>query len=698
MTRSTSIAVRIRPALLAVLALLLASSTFTFPTSAQARGWMGRTGYAYNGHTLGTLKPPGYSEQAICIDTDADLPSRRTSPARKDKPALNYLVTRYGQTTSNVDAAALAWIIKDELNDPAFGNARRILASLSSATQKKITSRAEAMRTEARRLAGPYRLAPAELEIDSSGGEIRGLGIRTDSGALLAGVTLTLDLSGPARFADGSTRTGLTSSAELQTLAVHTTGVGEVTLSVRTGKVLAGTRVNIHPSPKGTSGQRMVTAGPKVSLNTSAEAGSTVRAVVDSQVSAPVLATGGVVSDTVVVETDPALAGATVKVSTTLWGPLPQAPSETDEPPDGTDEVETLATTLRLDEEGGGEVTLELSVPLREPGWYVFVESVADDDDLGLDGATGSFGRPGETVVVVAPGSIATTVSRQLAGVGTVLTDTVDVTGVVPDLPGVAYLLTGELRGPLNPADGSCEGLEFSRADVALDLEPLEITENGTVTGLGRFTVEKPGCYSYGETLTATLGEEVLWGAEHPVGTTSQTALVIGPSITTVARATSAHVGAVITDTIELSGTSGVPGTISGSLLGPVEPVEGRCTGLDWTGAPLAQELPAIPTTGDGRFLTVGFNVVTAGCYTYTETWTSTTQQAEPIQASTPPGEVSETLLFSPPPPEAPTGSTLRINSGRPAAGTGPATGVGAAVLMAACLTAAALVRRRLHR
>jgi hypothetical protein len=506
---------------------------------AEARGWMGRTGFAYNGHTLGTLRPNGYSEQAVCIDTDSDLPSRRTSPSKKSKPVLNYLMTKYSQTTSDIDAAALAYIVKDDLNDPGLSNAKAVLNHVGASTEKKIRARIADLRDEAKKYAGPYAMLTPDAAIEQVDGHlvgrISGIGITSDSGTLMKGIKITLKLSGPATFDEtGTTSLIVTSADEPITVPLTMTGPGDIQVSASTGKVLAGNTIYIHPSPKNTSDQRMVTTGPKTAVSAADEATAdiSVEANVTSQASAAVVAQGAFVSDTVRVTTSPELAGKTVKATTTAYGPLDAEPVESDEIPEGIDEVETLEAELELDADGNADVTLELSNKLNQPGWYVFVEAVADNPDIGLEGTTGTFGRKSETVLVYAPGLVETKISAQLVEAGSTFSDTAIVTGIVKGAPGVTVTLTGELRGPVAPVGGKCENLDWSDAPVAVEIDAQVITEDGEYPGLGEFVTPagQSGCYSYGETLTATLDGQQLWQTIHPAGLTPQTALVVLPT------------------------------------------------------------------------------------------------------------------------------------------------------------------------
>ena len=90
------------------------------------------------------------------------------------------------------------------------------------------------------------------------------------------------------------------------------------------------------------------------------------------------------------------------------------------------------------------------------------------------------------------------------------------------------------------------------------------------------------------------------------------------PTVVTTANASIATVGATLFDTITVSNADHLSGTVTASLLGPVAPVNGQCTGLNWSGAPVAGTATvSIPGTGVYKTSSVAVNA--AGCYTWTE-------------------------------------------------------------------------------
>lgn len=119
--------------------------------------------------------------------------------------------------------------------------------------------------------------------------------------------------------------------------------------------------------------------------------------------------------------------------------------------------------------------------------------------------------------------------------------------------------------------------------------------------------------------------------------------------------------GATLSDTATASGTFVYSGgvealntTISGKLLGPVAPINGKCSGLDWTGAPTAATIPSTPVSGPGDITGLGTYTVpdkasALGCYTYTEDVTVATAGGKILATyHHAAGDVSQTALVKP--------------------------------------------------
>jgi uncharacterized repeat protein (TIGR01451 family) len=116
----------------------------------------------------------------------------------------------------------------------------------------------------------------------------------------------------------------------------------------------------------------------------------------------------------------------------------------------------------------------------------------------------------------------------------------------------------------------------------------------------------------------------VLLPAEPPkVGLTAPTG---GPAMTTASTGASfmAYSTTPVYDTVTIVGTGGNGGTLDWSLVGPVAPVAGSCSGLDWTGATaIPANTGSTPIPGaDGQVKVGPATVQGQGCYSWTESLT----------------------------------------------------------------------------
>ena len=126
---------------------------------------------------------------------------------------------------------------------------------------------------------------------------------------------------------------------------------------------------------------------------------------------------------------------------------------------------------------------------------------------------------------------------------------------------------------------------------------------------------------------------------------------LVAPNTPTVVTKTSAATAPSFTslsDQVTISGTGGDAGTLAWKLLGPVAPVSGSCASVSWTGAPTAAS-GTVNVTADGTITTGPVAVSAVGCYTWTDTLTSTT--GFPYQVTVAPGaanEVTQVVPFTP--------------------------------------------------
>ena len=258
---------------------------------------------------------------------------------------------------------------------------------------------------------------------------------------------------------------------------------------------------------------------------------------------------------------------------------------------------------------------------LGSGGCYSWSQVLISTDANRPYGATSDPGATGETTIATPyPPSLVTTAELSVAGDGTrTLHDHV----VIDDIPVAAPAptpLTWTLYGPITPGSGrSCSGLSWGSAPVYLT-GTVPVTGNGTYDTPGE-VLSASGCYSYSEHLPATANSPAVTDA---AGKPGETVLIADPEVITSTSASVVHLWATSTDSIAISGTQGGTGSLAWSLVGPVAPVGGGCSDVDWTSAAtVAQGTIAIP--GDGTYLTDPVAGDRPGCYSWTEELTSGT-------------------------------------------------------------------------
>lgn len=119
---------------------------------------------------------------------------------------------------------------------------------------------------------------------------------------------------------------------------------------------------------------------------------------VTTQTSAQTVKPGAQITDTLTVTgLQP---GATIKVTTSLYGPFKNKPTEADAPPKNAPIVGTLKLKITADDSGSATITTK---PLRvdKPGYYVWHETIAKTAEH--QAWTAVFGQASETTQVIAP-------------------------------------------------------------------------------------------------------------------------------------------------------------------------------------------------------------------------------------------------------------------------------------------------------
>jgi len=188
----------------------------------------------------------------------------------------------------------------------------------------------------------------------------------------------------------------------------------------------------------------------------------------------------------------------------------------------------------------------------------------------------------------------------------------------VANTGGAGGTLDWTLLGPLSPGAGrSCAGLDWTGAATS-DHGTLTVSGDGTYA-TATSTPAATGCYSYSEQLT---GGSFASSVSSAAGSSAETVLIADPSLSATVSSSSVATGTSVADVIDVTGTTGQPGTISWKLLGAVpRGPDGTCATANFSGAAVIAQ-GTISVSGDGQYTTPATTVPAAGCYAYVDTLT----------------------------------------------------------------------------
>lgn len=485
--------------------------------------------------TIGTLdvRPGSDGNRVICISSGFNDPKTLTEAGDREDPqlaALFHLKDEEGKTLINtsdpVTAAALAEWTKRRLDDhPAEVDlAWQAFKEQHLDAVAPVEAKIAALGEYASKYTGNYTADPA-LKLSGTSGSVSSLGVKSGAN-WLAGYDLSVTLSGPATFENGSTAWRGKTTDSPSNLPIKITGLGEVTVSQKVtdlpGKSYRFYGASDFPASRL---QNMVSVNPS-SLEANGTTKASVEAVkpqLSSSVGAKVYKAGETGKDTVRITAG--VPGTTVPVSAVVFGPLQEVPSAVAaQAPKDTPVFDTVTKQVTLDSKGEASVEFTASKPFKA-GAYVWQEATAAAGIM--EAATSTYGRTAETSIV--PNiEVATQVSNQAATVGQELSDAAEVKGLIK-LDGVKYVLSGAAYGPVAPIDGKCTGVDWTNAPIAAQIEQRELTENSTLSGLGKFTSKAAGCYTYGESVAIFVNDKLVNQVDHPLGLATQTSLVSAP-------------------------------------------------------------------------------------------------------------------------------------------------------------------------
>ena len=175
--------------------------------------------------------------------------------------------------------------------------------------------------------------------------------------------------------------------------------------------------------------------------------------------------------------------------------------------------------------------------------------------------------------------------------------------------------------------------------------------------------ISAAGCYTYTESLQKGVNDLAV-GMSAPGGAT-ETSLVVPntPSVVTSISTRSALVGAMLSDTVSVSGIANAPVSGTWDLDGPVAPgTDGTCSSAAWTSAPIFHS-GTLSLDGNGETTSASTHAATvAGCYTFSDSLSATSTTT--AIGSTSLGLVNETALVTAAPTISTTISTKSASVG----------------------------------
>ncbi|MCL2482068.1 MAG: hypothetical protein FWF43_01355 [Propionibacteriaceae bacterium] len=407
-------------------------------------------------------------------------------------------------------------------------------------------------------------------------------------------------------------------------------------------------------------------------------------AVVTSQVSATASLPGQVITDagtvTNVVLTDPTSVTYTWTWQGTLYGPVAPGAAWTNAPVAKQWTTPITAAMVGPDRTASLTGMGSFSLPVEQlAGCYSYA---ADVTIVGSDGSTSTIhhpvGDPAQTTCApLGEVTVGTGINDPTPMAGTVVSDTVKATGVVPSVNGqpITWTLEGKLYGPVAPdASGSCLFADWSTAPVVNEytysLQDSDYRPDATfeISGLGEYTLpanQPAACWTYGERLTGVSadGSTSMSAGDSP-GAIDQIASVANSQIgiTSTAHLQQAVAGDTASDSWSL--TNLIP-TYEGSPVTwridvtwyKAAPVSGACDQVDWTRSTPAMTGSHTLTTAEiqadlsAKVSGVGTWVVPpysdTACYSAAGTLTGTTPAGWTMSVNHEAGDAAQTVLVN---------------------------------------------------
>ncbi|MDO7881002.1 SdrD B-like domain-containing protein [Salinibacterium soli] len=327
------------------------------------------------------------------------------------------------------------------------------------------------------------------------------------------------------------------------------------------------------------------------------------------------------------------LNGAETEYDWTLLGPVAPV-DDACEAVDWTGAAVADSGTLAIDGDG---TYVTPATSAEAVGCYTYTGSLAASTTT--DAVELAAGDPAETFIVEPYDPAVTTRASESEGLpGESFTDAVEISGLADVTTTYSWtLVQAEPDGA-----GQCVAIDWAADGDVIDSGEFEVTGDGTYT-TDATVVTDAACYSYTGQLEATATS---LGVELPAGDPLETFLIepFEPAISTEASVLTAEPGDVITDSITISSFGIDEALYEWQLLGPVEPVLGECTTVNWTAAPVFDTGSFTVQPGTSDYGTTESVIGLPGCYTYTGALAATDSSLAAVHAA---GDPAETFLVT---------------------------------------------------
>ncbi|GAA2238948.1 hypothetical protein GCM10010401_09090 [Rarobacter faecitabidus] len=532
----------------------------------EGKSWMSWLGSYRASAAMGTT-------YAWCVQGGATVPTSAGKSQVLHSPRISFALERwsgmnYGSYSKDATHAALSYLVHSK-QDVSGSNASKYEAN----TRPAIKAIAAGMWVKADAYYGPYT-ATGTLSRNADGNTVTlsGVGVKGAKGTFVPDFRVTVTLSGPATFGNGSKTKSFTSTASASSFpGITLSGPGTVKAEISvTGLPSAYlTQWSGDDNTFGAAGsvQDMATVN-RVDVSTTASLAVSPAVPSITTTASAIVDNGSVLTHTDAVTIDAAsrFAGQKVKLTAflryhgTTW-PSPVSVSSASSIP-GTAAAPAQTTTVTLN--SSGNATWYPSVTSsRIPGAYTWV--VANDAALGglLGASITDYGIPAETrswanPLIVTGASTSTpnaanqvVVTDQITGSGFAPGTTVTLRARLYQHPDGAAL-PGENGQPTIPAGATQVGAEIVSTPVANAAGNVTATVNRTVTQRAVDT-----SYTWVVSADAISGQ-LPGGFRSNYGIWKETVLVRAvspgsPLVRTVASATALEPGATVSDTFTIT-------------------------------------------------------------------------------------------------------------------------------------------------